>query len=295
MKLTKLGEKTFIIENSVNIGIYLLNDIDVCVIDTGSSIDYGKVIDNILLDHNWNLKYIINTHSHADHISGNKYLQDKYHCKILASKIESQFINNPSLEPSLIYGAAPLKYLYNTRIYAPNSECENIEDYFINGIEIINLEGHMPGLIGVVTSDDVCFVGDAYMGIHIIEKYKIQYMFDIEKALNTMDYLNNTNYSYYVPSHGNIEKNIKNTILINKKTILDNANNYFKIIENRILYDDLLKKVFDLYHININIMQYYLISANLKAHLTRFLNMGMIEFEFIDNKLYIKKIINENN
>ena len=112
-ELIKLGENTYVITNPVNVGIYVLDNENVCLIDTGSSKDYGKLIKGILKEKNWNLKCIINTHSHADHISANKYLQNEYNCEIYSSSIESYFINEPILEPSFLYGASPLNELCN--------------------------------------------------------------------------------------------------------------------------------------------------------------------------------------
>ena len=154
-ELVKLGEKTYVIKSPVNVGIYVLTNNNVCLIDTGNSKDSAKAIAKILEEHNWHLQYIINTHSHADHIGGNKYLQDKYNCRIFASLIESYFINEPMLEPSLLYGSVPAKDLHTHLLLAKPSVCENIDNMNIDGIEINNLEGHAKGLIGIVTSDNV--------------------------------------------------------------------------------------------------------------------------------------------
>lgn len=146
----KLGDRTYVLKSPVNIGFYLINENEVCLIDTGSSKDYAKIIDRILIENNWHLKYIINTHSHADHIGGNKYLQDKYNCQIFTSKIESYFVSEPILEPSIIYGAKPLNDLCNHFLMAKPSRCEDIINVNIDGINIINLPGHSIGLIGLL-------------------------------------------------------------------------------------------------------------------------------------------------
>ena len=108
MELTKLGEKTYCIQNPTNIGIYKLDDEKVCLIDTGNDKESGRKILKIINEQNWQVECIINTHSNADHIGGNKFIQDRTNCKILSSKIETAIINNPELEPALLYGAMPL-------------------------------------------------------------------------------------------------------------------------------------------------------------------------------------------
>ena len=291
-ELIKLGEKTYCIKNPVNVGIYLLNENDVCVIDTGSSKDYAKMIDRILVEHNWNLKYIINTHSHADHISGNKYLQNKYNCKIYSSKIESYFINYPFLEPSLLYGASPIKDLYSHFLYAPESLCDDVNSLNVDGISIIDLEGHSLGLIGIVTSDGVCFVGDAYTSIEKIEKYAIQYTFDIDKFVDKLDFLLNTDYKIYVPSHGNVEnkENAMNTIRKNKNVFLELKNRIYTLIGERITYSNLIKSIFETFHIRINAIQYHLISSTIRSYLKSLEKDNKIEIFYEDNEMYIKSI-----
>ena len=53
-----------------------------CVIDPGESVP----IINFIKKNNINLKYILNTHHHYDHIGGNLELKKKYGSKIIAFK-----------------------------------------------------------------------------------------------------------------------------------------------------------------------------------------------------------------
>ena len=289
-ELVKLGEKTYVIKSPVNVGIYVLTNNNVCLIDTGNSKDSAKIIAKILEEHNWHLQYIINTHSHADHIGGNKYLQDKFNCRIFASLIESYFINEPMLEPSLLYGSMPPKDLHIHLLLAKPSVCENIENIDIDGIEIINLEGHSKGLIGIVTSDNVCFVGDAYTSSKILNKYAIQYTFDVAKFLDTLNYLKTTNYKYYVPSHGEIESDIKSTIDANYYNMLEIENKVINLIGVGIKYTDLLNKLAVLYHINLNIMQLYVVGTTIKSVLTKLESEGKVELSTKEGDLFIKLI-----
>lgn len=290
IELIKLGEKTFYIKNPVNVGIYVIDNENVCLIDTGNSKDFGKIIEKILIEHNWNLKYIINTHSHADHIGGNKYLQNKYNCRIFSSTIEKHFINVPLLEPAMLYSANPPKQMFSRLLKAEASFCEDISLCQIKGIEVINLEGHSIGQIGIVTDDNVCFVGDAYTSAQILNKYSIQYVYDIQKYLNTLEFLKSTSYNYYVPSHGLVENNCKNTLDINIQNILNIENEIINIIKDKIIYNDLLKEIFKKYHINMNIIQYHLINATIKSFVTKLETDGKIEFVYENNEMVLKII-----
>ena len=50
-----------------------------CVIDPGES----KPIIEIILKEKLNLKYILNTHHHGDHVGGNLDLKDKFNCSVI--------------------------------------------------------------------------------------------------------------------------------------------------------------------------------------------------------------------
>ena len=92
MELVKVGEKTYYIKNATNIGIYKIDDNNVYLIDTGNDKEAGKKILKIIDENGWNIKGIINTHSNADHIGGNKIIQDRTNCIIFAyNSIKSVF------------------------------------------------------------------------------------------------------------------------------------------------------------------------------------------------------------
>lgn len=292
MDLIKLGQKTYCLVSPVNIGIYIIENNDVCLIDTGNSEDFAKLIDKVLIDNNWNLKYIINTHSHADHIGGNKYLQTKYNCEIFANLKESYFINETILEPILLYNTNPPKEMLNNLLKADDSVCKKIEGTNIDGLKIINLEGHSIGQVGVLTSDGVCFCGDAYTSTNIIKKYPIQYVYDIENYLKSLMFLRQTNYQYYVPSHGEIEKNNKNTITDNINNINNLENEIYELLKNNKTYPRLLSAIFAKHNIKLNLIQYHLLSATIKSFLTKLEKEGKVKFVFDNNEFAILIIEN---
>ena len=191
-----------------------------------------------------------------------------------------------------MYGANPIKSLYNRILHAASSNCNNIADIEIDGIKIIDLSGHSPGQIGILTDDNVFFVGDAYTSKEIIEKYSIQYMYDVKSVIEKLNYILSTDFKFYVPSHGLIESKDQafNTIEKNKIAILKNMDIIKNIIESKISYNDLLKKVFSIYKININAIQYHVISATIKSFLRYLEQENLIEIIYDNNEMIIKSI-----
>ena len=55
-------------------------------------------IDQFLANKGWKLDYIINTHHHWDHITGNLALKEKYHCQIIGNKHDAKRIDGIDIE-----------------------------------------------------------------------------------------------------------------------------------------------------------------------------------------------------
>ena len=91
MELIQVGKKTYYIKNPTNIGIYKIDNENVYIIDSGNDKDTGKKILKIIEERGWKIKGIINTHSNADHIGGNKIIQDRTNCEIMAYRNRRMF------------------------------------------------------------------------------------------------------------------------------------------------------------------------------------------------------------
>ena len=286
MELTKLGEKTYCIQNPTNIGIYKLDDNKICLIDTGNDKESGRKILKIINEQNWQVECIINTHSNADHVGGNKFIQDRTNCKILSSKIETAIINNPELEPALLYGAMPLNELNNKFLLAKESNCQVIDNNLPEGLEYFTLKGHFIDMIGIKTSDNIYFLGDSIFSEETINKYHIFFIYDVEKYLQTLDFLETLNGTFYIPSHVKPLTDLKELIKLNKNKINEICNAILNACQNPITTEEIIKKIFDTYNLEININQYALLGSTIKSYLTYLNNQNRVEYFFKDNLLY---------
>ncbi len=74
MELIQVGKQTYYLKNHTNIGIYKIDNENIYLIDTANDKEAGKKILKIISEQGWKIKGIINTHSNADHIGGNKII-----------------------------------------------------------------------------------------------------------------------------------------------------------------------------------------------------------------------------
>ncbi len=289
MELIKVGDKTYYLKNNTNIGIYKIDEENVYIIDSGNDKDAGKKIIKIIENEGWHIKGIINTHSNADHIGGNKVIEERTNCSIYASDIEMSFIKNPILEPTMLYGGYPFKDLKNKFLYAKPSNALNIKDNLPEGLEYFPLKGHFLDMIGLKTSDDIYFLGDALFSEETINKYHLFFIYDVKEYLNTLDYLSNLNGKLYIASHCEATNDISNLIKINKDKILEISNKIYNLCNDK-TFEEILKEIFDEYQLEMNLNQYVLVSSTIRSYLAYLCDENKISYKFENNKMLWTKI-----
>ena len=289
MELIKVGEKTYYIKNPTNIGVYKINENEVFLIDSGNDKDAGKKILKIIDEQGWTVKGIITTHSNADHIGGNKIIQDRTGCKIYATSIEKSFTENPILETSFLYGGYPFKDLRNKFLCAKESNVELIDNNLPDVLEVINLKGHFFEMIGIKTDDNVYFLGDSLFSEETINKYHIFFIYDVKEFLNSLDVLSNLDGKLFIPSHTEALSDLSNLIEINRNKVIEISNKIYDICKEEKTFEEILKIIFDDYKLTLSSNQYVLIGSTIRSYLSYLFDENKIIYEFRDNKMYWKQ------
>lgn len=117
-ELEQIGPQSYYINCPAKIGIYAQSEREVYLIDSGNDKEAAKKVLKIADAKGWTIKGILNTHSNADHIGGNSFIQNKIGCPVFSSGIEADFTRHPVLEPSFLYGGYPCKNLRNKFLMA---------------------------------------------------------------------------------------------------------------------------------------------------------------------------------
>lgn len=285
-ELNQVGERSYYINCPAKIGIYKVNDTEVYLIDSGNDKDAGRKVRKILNENGWSLKGIINTHSNADHIGGNKYLQQQTGCKIFADGIEAAFTKFPLLEPSFLYGGYPCKDLRHKFLLASESDvCDITDADFPKELEVIPLRGHFFDMIGIRTPDNVIFLDDCISSKSTLEKYQISFIYDIAEYLNTLDKVEAMEAAMFVPAHSDVTNNIKSVVQLNRQKVFDISNDIQSILKTPMCFEELLKRLFDEYGLTMNFEQYVLVGSTVRSYLSWLKDNEKIKTDFTDNSL----------
>jgi len=285
-ELMQLTPHTYYLQSPAKIGLYVEDDGTAYLIDSGNDKEAGRKINQILKAQGWTLKAIINTHSNADHIGGNAFLQSRTGCVITGKGLENAFTQSPILEPSFLYGGFPPKPLTNKFLMAQPSEVSPMADIQLpEGFEVFPLPGHYFDMIGIRTPDDVVFLADALSGENIVAKYHINFIYDIKAYLETLDMIDTMQAKIFLPSHAEPFEDIRPLVEINRNKVLEIIELVKDLCAQPISTEELIKAVFDHYGLTMDFNQHVLVGSTLRSYLAYLLNAGCMEALFQDNRL----------
>jgi len=123
------------------------------VIDPGGENEVDLILD-FLQKNNFDLKYIINTHGHIDHIAGNNLLKAKTEALLLIHRLDADMLVDANKNFSSFMGK---------EIYSPPADklLEEGDEIVLGrlNLRVIHTPGHTPGGISLV-SNNIIFTGD---------------------------------------------------------------------------------------------------------------------------------------
>lgn len=178
-----LGRTGFVETPGALLLLYRLADGDCLLFDSGRE-PCPELLD--LLDREGlRVRAVLCTHLHEDHIANNEALIARHGAEIFASEtdIREQRRREPVAYPITALPEGTVLELAGA------------------SIGLLPLPGHTMGQTAYITPDGVCCVGDALMTLKPLERAKLPYMVDVDRAMESMERLRQTDYPWYAAAH----------------------------------------------------------------------------------------------
>ena len=285
-ELIQVSERSYYIQSPAKIGLVRIEDKNVCLIDSGNDKDAGRKVRRILDENGWNLTAIYNTHSNADHIGGNKYLQSQTGCRIYAPGIEAAFTKYPVLEPSFLYGGYPCKDLRHKFLLAQESNAELLtKNAMPDGFEIIPLPGHFFDMVGFRTPDNIVFLADCLSSTETLDKYQIGFIYDVGEYIKTLEFVKTMKAKLFIPAHANATENIADLAQSNINKVFEIADKIVTICKEPVCFETILQQLFNEYDLKMNIEQYVLVGSTVRSYLSWLKDNGKLCVCFENNMM----------
>ena len=290
-ELIQVSEQCYYLQSPAKIGLVRLNDADVCLIDSGSDKDAGRKVRQLLDANGWRLTAIYNTHSNADHIGGNQYLQRQTGCRIYAPGIECCFTRHPVLEPAFLYGGFPPKDLRHKFLMAQESDARPLTPEVLpQGFGLLPLPGHFFDMAGFRTPDDVVYLADCLSSRETLDKYQIGFVYDVAAYLQTLEAVKAMSARCFVPAHAPACEDIAPLAQYNLDKVAEIAEVILDLCREPLCFEALLRKLFARYDLAMNFEQYALVGSTVRSYLSWLKDTGRLSARFENDLLLWQRL-----
>ena len=261
-ELVQVGPQSYYINSPAKIGIYAKSDSEVYLIDSGNDKEAAKKILKIAAEKNWVIEGILNTHSNADHIGGNAFIQNKNGCKSLRNKF------------------LMAKESDVTDFNSPN---------FPKEVEIIPLPGHFFDMVGFRTPDNTVFLADCVSSPATLDKYGVTFIYDVAAYLETLAKIQTIKAEIFIPSHADPCKEISDLAVINRNKVFEIEKIIVELCSKPITIDEVISGVFRHYGLTMSIEQYVLVGSTIRSYLSWMKDRDILEYLTDEANLLWKK------
>jgi glyoxylase-like metal-dependent hydrolase (beta-lactamase superfamily II) len=231
---------------------------------------------------------LINTHAHADHCGGNAFLTKRTGAVVYAPPIEAALIQHPEIEPFYLFGAAPFPAIDGKWFHAAPSRVDQAlaSSLSICGLdlEILPTPGHSINQVAVLTPE-AAFLGDALLAPELLERYPIQYCYDVVAHRATLELLAGLQKAWYVGAHFPPTQDLEGLLAANRRNLDRTAEAVLAAVAPAATTEEVAALAAEaLGVLSMDPPTYLLNAAAVKAHLSAHVRDGRLDFEIVDGR-----------
>lgn len=292
MEMIQASGNTWYIPGPTNLGVFA-GDEGAVLIDSGNDESAGRKVLNLLKEDDREISLIVNTHSNADHIGGNAFIQKRTGCRIAATRVEAALIEDPLLETSLLWGSYPFRDISGKFLQAQPSHVTDIipssGTILDTGLEAEPFPGHFLDMIGVRTPEGVFFIADSLFSPAILDKYGLVVCFDVAGQTSTLDHLEKAEAELFIPSHAEPTRDVAPLVRRNREALEQTRDLILESCAEPLSREDLLAVLVRRFGINLTPAQYILTHITVSAHISFLSDARLLMPVFEDGRMLWKK------
>jgi len=287
MTLERIVGPAHYVAGRVNIGV-IVGDGQAAFIDSG--LDEGAARKAVQAVEQAGLRGValINTHAHADHCGGNAFLKKRTGATVYAPAVEAAFIQHTEIEPFYLFGAAPFPAIDSKWFHAVPSPVDQILGTTLSVcgmvLEILPTPGHSINQVAVLTAD-AAFLGDAVVAPALLERYPIQYCYDVHAHRATLERLAGLRKAWYVGAHVPPTQDLEGLVAANRRNLERTADAVLAAVAPAATTEDVIAGATEaLGVLSMDASAYLLNAAAIKAHLSAHVRDGRLVFDIHDRR-----------
>lgn len=284
MKILHVNKDTYVIDTGMlYIPFYKINDKDIIMLDTGWMRGEREGILSLLDKENFNVKGIILTHSHIDHVGNVAVIKEKYNSVVAMTSIEAEIVDS-NISLKVFYGDYTLNKVKEHFGHMVTSTDIRIlkkdTSVSICGVEfdITHTPGHSPGHIVITTPDKVTYLGDSLISYEVMESSKMPYAFILKHDIESKLKLYQLHAKKYILAHKGIYCDIKDLITDNIYFYKNRSDAILELIKGLMTFEDILKSASKELNIKIkSVEKYMVIKRMLQSYIEYLIETNKIE------------------
>jgi glyoxylase-like metal-dependent hydrolase (beta-lactamase superfamily II) len=202
--------------------------------------------------------------------------------------VEAVLIQHTEFEPFFLFGAAPFKAIDSKWFHAAPTPVAHILEGKVSlcglELEVLPAAGHSMNQVAIATTE-VAYLADALMAPEILERYPIQYCYDVLAHRETLERLANLRKDWYVGAHFPPTQDLRSLVEVNRATLARTAAAVLDALRPAASTEEIVQGVADSLGVPpMDPAAYLLNAAAIKAHLSAHVREGRVAFEIEDQR-----------
>ncbi|WP_028546583.1 MBL fold metallo-hydrolase [Paenibacillus taiwanensis] len=293
-KLELINGNSYMYDANLAVGVYFNEDSRAAVlIDSGANESAAKRIEHFVKKKGYYISSVIVTHGHQAQVGGLPHLKKIYaDLRVYATSWTAQFLEHRALESGLS-GYIPCVANELDEGIVKDAVTDIIpyrdHDIVIDEVpfSVVALPGHFPGMVGIVTPDQVFYSADAIFGNTTLIKQKLLYYTDIKGAKDSLNKLTAHKYAAYVLSHGGKYNDVTLLIQQHQHLIDETAQFIFGIIsEHPMTLEGIVQRVMKEYQLKNKSSHFTLANTIVRSYLNELHEDSKLRASVNDGILY---------